>query len=51
MLLFDNIYQEQQEKEIKLPQALEKMLAFKDVRAQEMGMTPAEVETMHQIEG
>lgn len=34
-------------KEIKLPQALEKVLAFKDVRAQEVGVTHEEIEQMN----
>lgn len=34
-------------KEIKLPQALEKVLAFKDVRAQEVGVTHEEIEKMN----
>ena len=33
-----------QQKEIKLPQALEKVLAFKDVRAQQVGVKPEDVE-------
>lgn len=34
-------------KDIKLPQALEKVLAFKDVRAQEVGVTHEEIEQMN----
>ena len=36
----------QEPKEMKLPTALEKVLAFKDVRAQEVGMTPEELEQL-----
>ena len=32
---------------MKLPQALEKILAFKDVRAQEVGVSPEELEEMN----
>jgi len=32
---------------VKLPQALEKILAFKDVRAQEVGVSPEELEEMN----
>ncbi|KAH3853443.1 splicing factor 3B subunit 2-like isoform X2 [Dreissena polymorpha] len=37
-------------REMKLPSALEKVLAFKDVRAQEVGMTEEEIEQMNMPE-
>ncbi|KAL4237418.1 Splicing factor 3B subunit 2 [Mactra antiquata] len=37
-------------KELKLPSALEKVLAFKDVRAQEVGLTPEEIEQLNMPE-
>ena len=36
--------------EMKLPQALEKMLAFKDVRAQQVGVKPEDVERVEKGE-
>ena len=33
-------------KEFKLPQALEKVLAFKDVRAQQVGVKPEDMEKL-----
>lgn len=39
-----------QQKEIKLPQALEKVLAFKDVRAQQVGVKPEDVEKIEKGE-
>ena len=38
-------------KETKLPSALEKVLAFKDIRAQEVGLTPEELEQLDRPEG
>lgn len=40
----------QEPKEMKLPSALEKVLAFKDVRAQEVGLTPEELEQLNMPE-
>ena len=37
-------------REMKLPSALEKVLAFKDVRAQEVGLTPEELENLNKPE-
>lgn len=37
-------------RELKLPSALEKVLAFKDVRAQEVGLTPEEIERLNMPE-
>ena len=37
-------------REMKLPSALEKVLAFKDVRAQEVGMTTEELEKLNMPE-
>ena len=34
--------EEEKAKGVKLPQALEKVLAFKDVRAQQLGINPEE---------
>ncbi|XP_052106749.1 splicing factor 3B subunit 2-like [Mytilus californianus] len=39
--------EEEKQKEVKLPQALEKILAFKDARAQEVGVSPEELEEMN----
>ena len=38
-------------REMKLPSALEKVLAFKDVRAQEVGLTPEELENLDKPDG
>lgn len=40
----------QEPKELKLHSALEKVLAFKDVRAQEVGLTPEELEQLNMPE-
>jgi hypothetical protein len=40
----------QEPRELKLPSALEKVLAFKDVRAQEVGLTPEELEQLNMPE-
>ena len=40
-----------QPKEMKLPQALEKVLAFKDERAQQVGVTAEEIESMNALPG
>ena len=42
---------DEKEKEMKLPSALEKVLAFKDMRAQEVGLTPEELEQLDKPEG
>ncbi|XP_063426142.1 splicing factor 3B subunit 2-like [Mytilus trossulus] len=39
--------EEEKQKEVKLPQALEKILAFKDARAQEVGVSVEEIEEMN----
>lgn len=43
--------EEKEPKEMKLHSALEKVLAFKDVRAQEVGLTPEELEQLDKPEG
>ena len=43
--------EEKEDDEMKLAPALEKVLAFKDVRAQEVGLTPEEVEKLNMPEG
>ena len=42
--------EEKEQKEVKLPQALEKMLAFKDKRAQQVGVSPEELEKIEKGE-
>ena len=41
---------EEDDSEFKLPQALEKVLAFKDVRAQQVGVKPEDVDNIEQGE-
>ena len=43
--------EEKKPEEMKLPSALEKVLAFKDMRAQEVGLTPEELEQLDKPEG